>query len=220
MSAAFDIIDCRQKSPEWYAARIGRVTGSRASSVVAFNKPNKAGERVEKADRRNYRVQLLTERLTGKPEEQGYVSKEMRQGNEREPIARALHQAETGLYVRQTGFLRHKKYAVGCSLDGDIDDFEGISEYKCPKAANHLDWLLAGVVPEEHIDQVTHNLWVSGAQWCDFVSYSPDLPEEHQLFIKRIMRTEVDIAGYEKAVRVFLAELDALERKMRTKKAA
>lgn len=216
----FDIVDCVQKSDAWRAERAGLVTGSCASSVRAF-KTIKGGARGdEKAERRNYRVQLLAERLTGKPEEAAYVSKDMRLGNEREPIARALHQAETGLFVRQTGFLRHKRLAVGCSLDGDIDNFKGISEYKCPRAANHLEWMLADKIPEEHEDQVIHNLWVTGADWCDFVSYNPDLPEEHQLFIKRVMRADADILSYEKDVRVFLAELDNLERKLRLRRAA
>lgn len=205
----FTIHDAPQGTPEWLAARAGRVTGSRASDVLAKIKTGEA------AARRDYRVQLLAERLTGQPQGADFVSKDMAWGTEQEPFARMAYEAHTGLIVRETGFLAHNDLAVGCSLDGDVDGFRGICEFKCPKSATHVNWLLAGVVPSQHIPQITHNLWVTGAEWCDFASFDPRLPEHLQLFVVSVQRSDVDIEGYAREVMAFIAELDELEAKLR-----
>jgi hypothetical protein len=49
---------------------------------------------------------------------------------------------------------------------------------------------------------------VSGAQWCDFVSFDDRFPEPLQLFIVRITRAQVDIPAYEAKVKTFLADVD------------
>lgn len=207
----FTIHDAPQGTPEWLAARAGRVTGSRAGDVLAKIKSGEA------AARRDYRVQLLAERLTGKPQEDGFTNAAMQWGTEQEPFARMAYEAKTGRLVQETGFLAVDDMAVGCSLDGDVESFKGILEFKCPKTSTHVDWLLSGVVPSKHVPQVTHNLWVTGADWCDFVSFDPRLPDNLQLFIVRVNRSDVDIEGYAKEVSAFLAELDVLEAQMRAR---
>jgi hypothetical protein len=204
----FTIHEAQQGTPEWLSSRIGRVTGSRAGDVLAKIKTG------ESSARRDYRVQLLCERLTGNATEQGFISKDMEWGTEQEPFARAAYECETGLFVRQTGFLSCDDIAVGCSLDGDSNDFEIIQEIKCPKTATHLKWMLSGEIPNDHIPQITHNLWVTGAKACDFISYDPRLPEHLQLFIVRIEASKLKIDEYEKEVMQFLKELDELEKKL------
>ncbi len=110
---------------------------------------------------------------------------------------------------------------VGCSLDGDIDNFAGILELKCPKSATHLDYLKLPIeaIPSRHLPQLVHNLWVSGAQWCDFVSYDPRFPEPLQLFCRRLERDEKQIASYALAVALFLNEVANDEADMRAKMA-
>lgn len=205
----FTIHDAPQGTPEWLAARAGRVTGSRASDVLAKIKTGEA------AARRDYRVQLLAERLTGQPQGPDFVSSDMKWGTEQEPFARMAYEAHTGLIVRETGFLAHNTLSVGCSLDGDVDGFKGIVEFKCPKTATHIGWMLAKVIPSQHIPQITHNLWVTGAEWCDFASFDPLLPEHLQLLVVRVQRLDVDIEGYAREVMAFIAELDDLEAKLR-----
>ena len=209
----FTIHTAQQGTPEWLAARAGRATGSRASDILAKIKSGEA------AARRDYRVQLAAERLTGQPQEAGFVSADMKWGTDQEPFARMAYEAHTGIIVRETGFLAHNTLAIGCSLDGDADNFAGIVEYKCPKSATHIKWLLAGVVPSDHIPQITHNLWVTGAQWCDFASFDPRLPENLQLFVVRVNRADVDIAGYTAEVMAFIAEVDSLEQQLRQRAA-
>jgi hypothetical protein len=196
------IVDHEQRSPEWFAARLGRLTGSRAADMLAKIKTGEA------AARRDLRTQLVCERLTGCVQEDAFVSKDMQRGTELEPAAFVAYEAETGAIVRRTGFIQAADLMIGCSLDGDVDNLTGIVELKCPRSANHLRYLKNGVLPSEHVAQVTHNLWVTGAEFADFVSFDPRFPQALQVFRVRVTRREVDLAGYEAAALAFLAEVD------------
>jgi hypothetical protein len=206
----FIVVDCEQRSDFWFQARSGRATGSKASSILATIKSGEA------AKRRDYRYDLVAERLSGGPQESGYVNADMQRGLDLEPVAVAAYEAETGLFVQPSGFIRHVELAAGCSLDGQVDNYTGIVEAKAPRTANHVAYLRAGKLPSEHAAQVTHNLFISGADWCDFISFDPRLQEGLRLFIVRVARSDVDIVGYERQLRAFLAEVDAEEQVMRT----
>lgn len=196
------MLDMEQRSPEWYQARLGRLTASRASDMLATIKSGEA------AARRNLRAQLVLERLTGKPQEFGYVSAAMQQGIEREPDALLWYEALTGQIVRRSGFLVHDDLLAGASLDGHIGDFEGVVEAKCPIPATHLEYLKTGRVPDEYAKQVTHQMWISGARWCDWFAFNPDFPESLRSRLVRVDRDEAVIAAYDTAARAFLAEVD------------
>jgi predicted phage-related endonuclease len=198
----FSIIDAPQRSPEWFAARAGRLTGSCAGDMLATIKTGEA------AARRDLRTRLVVERLTGQPQDDPYINPVMQWGIDHEADAFAAYEALTGHLVRRTGFLRGDEHMVGCSLDGDVDDFAGIVEIKCPKSATHLGYLKAKDVPANHKPQLLHNLWVSGAQWCDFVSYDPRFPEHMQLFVCRVPRVEIEVRSYAGAAERFLEEVD------------
>lgn len=203
MPRNFTILDAEQRSAEWFAARAGRLTGSRAGDMLATIKTGEA------AARRDLRVQLVVERLTGQPQEDSYVNAVMQWGIDHEADAFGAYEAQTGNLVRRTGFLTHTGLMVGCSLDGDVEDFGGIVEIKCPKSATHYGYLKSGAVPSNHIPQILHNLWVSGAAWCDFVSYDPRFPDALRLFVQRIPRSEINIIAYEATALKFLTEVDA-----------
>jgi predicted phage-related endonuclease len=214
----FTIIDAEQRSEQWFKARAGRITGSKASCVTDFLKSGK-----ESADRRDYRMQLVCERLTGLPQEDGsgYVSPAMQRGIELEPAAFAAYESLTGTMAHKSGFLSHNTLHVGCSLDGHIDGFKGLLEIKCPKTATHLSyWRGPGSAPAEHLPQITHNLWVTGAEWCDFLSFDDRLPEGMQTFLVRVDRKDVDIAAYEAAALQFLAEVEADVKDLQSRRAA
>jgi hypothetical protein len=104
-----------QGSPEWRADRAGKATASRAKDILAKIKSGEA------AARRDYRVQLVTERLIGEPAEDGYVSKEMEWGIANEPFARMAYEAATGNVVQEAGFVYLADVAAGCSVDGVIE---------------------------------------------------------------------------------------------------
>jgi hypothetical protein len=49
----------------------------------------------------------------------------------------------------------------------------------------------------------------TGRKWCDFVSFDPRLPEQMQLFIKRVQRDEAMIDQLEWEVTSFLNEIES-----------
>lgn len=207
MSGPYTVLDAAQRSPEWYGARAGRLTGSVAAKMLAARKNEK--DKTEMADRFNLRQRLVCERLTGRAEDDDtFITKELQRGIAMEPAAAAAYEAATGLIARWSGFLSHNEWMVGASLDGHVGDpLSGIIEIKCPKSTTHLGYLQVGRVPDEYLPQATHNLWVSGAEWCDFVSFDDRFPEPFQLFIVRLQRHEVDIDGYEAKALAFLSEV-------------
>lgn len=208
---AFTVVDCEQKSPEWFAARVGRLTSTGAADMLAKIQKGEA------AGRRNLRARLMLEQITGRSQERNdFQTQAMRDGNEREPDAAAVYEAITGEMLSTTGFLSHNSLMAGASLDGHIGDFDGIVEIKSPIAATHLDYLRSGTVPDNYLKQVTHALWISGAAWCDWLSYQPDFPEALRVKVIRIDAKSLDLEGYERDVRAFLAEVAAEVESVRT----
>ena len=190
-----------QQSPEWFAARLGKATASRFKDVLATIKTGEA------ATRRNYRMQLVVERLTGQKEE-GYTNAAMQWGNDNEPLARIAYEVKTGLLVTQADFVDHPTLMAGASPDGIIGDDGGL-EIKCPhQSAVHIETIQSGM-PSEHMPQVQGAMWITGRKWWDFVSYDPRMPEHLQLYVQRIERDEKYIADLEAKVTAFLCEVES-----------
>lgn len=197
----FTVIDAEQRSEDWFMARLGRLTGSRAADMLATIKSGEA------AARRDLRVQLVCERLTQTLQEDPFINAAMQRGIDCEPLAFAAYESLTGQMATRTGFLAHNTLPVGCSLDGHVGAFEGLVEVKCPKSATHLSYLRAGKVPAAYVPQITHNLWVTGAAWCDFLSFDDRFPPHLQTFLVRHQRNEQEIAAYALAAALFLNEV-------------
>ena len=200
---------CAQRTPEWYALRAGKLTGSCAKDMLAKVKSG------ESAARRDLRCKLLAERLSGAPQEDTYVNAAMQWGIDHEAEALAVYEAVRGVIVDPIGFVAHDTLQAGTSPDGLIND-DGILSVKCPKTATQIGYLRSGVEPSEHAAQNTHELWLTGRAWVDFVSYDPRLPENLRLFIVRVTRTKAELEAYERDVLAFLAELDTEVNALRT----
>jgi len=207
---AFTIIDAEQRSPEWFSARLGRLTGSCAGDIFARTKTG------EGAARRNLRLRLTLERLTGKSAENDYVSSAMQAGIDREPLARAAYEALTGELVEQSGFLAHTEHYAGCSLDGHLGDFVALLSIKCRQPAAHLDFLKSGTIPADALAQIRHEMWVTGALEHHYFSWNPDFPEPLQSRIVTVTRAEADIPAYEAVALAFLAEVSTELASLRT----
>lgn len=202
-SRPFAVINAEQRSPDWFAARLSRVTGSMASNV--FEKTKK-GERT--AGWKKYQDQLLAEALTGISADDVYVTFEMQRGIELEPIARRAMAKRLGLQIRETGFLAHTELRAGSSLDGDIDDFRAVVEIKCPKTTTHLNYIEGKALPEDYHGQVLHNLFVSQAEVLYFGSFDDRLPPHLQLFMVEVKAQDMPLEEYERDLRLFLQQLE------------
>jgi putative phage-type endonuclease len=197
-----------QRTEEWFAARIGKVTASRVADLMAKTKSGPS------ASRANYMADLIVERLTGQMAE-GFTSAAMQWGTDTEPQARAAYEFMTDAEVVEDGFCLHPAIAdFGASPDGLIGD-DGLLEIKCPNTAAHLDVLLTGAVPARYVTQMQAQMSCTGRAWCDFVSFDPRMPGEMQIFVQRVARDDSFIDDMEREVSAFLAELaqklDALQ---------
>jgi putative phage-type endonuclease len=191
-----------QGTPEWLAIRCGKVTASRMADLMAKTKSGPS------ASRANYMAELIVERLTGKPADM-YINVAMQWGTEQEPHARLAYEAKLGVLVNQVAFVPHPKIELsGCSPDGLIDD-DGMVEIKCPNTATHIETCITRTVPQKYQTQMQWQMACTGRKWVDFISYDPRLPDNIQLFIKRVERDDAAIANMEKEVIDFLKELDA-----------
>lgn len=206
----FIVSEHPQNTPEWFADRCGRATGSRAAAVTA---KVKSGEAATRAD---YRVQLSLERLLCKPCADEFSSDDTDRGHDREPFARMRYEIQTGITVQESGFVYREDMMAGCSVDGFLDDGGkfGIWEAKCPKSKTHFKYLTENRVPPTYVNQVLHNMLVTGAEFVDFVSFDPDMPEKLQLFVFRWARDEALIREYEAELRQFLMEVDATHKQI------
>lgn len=163
-----------QGSEAWLHERLGHVTASCFSDVMA------KGQGITRI---KYMRRIVGERLTGKLME-SYFNRDMQRGHEQEPYARMAYEAMTGNIVQETGFIKHPFLMAGCSPDGLIDDIGGV-EIKSVLPTVQIETIERGGYPFEHAAQIQGSLWVTGREWWDFVSYSPDMPESLGLYIPR-----------------------------------
>lgn len=190
--------DSNQGSLEWLQDRCGYATASRFKDVMSGK---------DTIGHRQYVAELALERITGLPTESMKPTKDMERGTELEPLARLQYMLNSRNTVTESPFLKHETLMYGASPDGLIGD-DGMVEFKCPKAHNHLIALKKGVVPPEYKWQVVGQLLVTGRKWNDFVSFHPDFPGKSKLAIVRYERNEEDIKKLEAGLTAFLAEIE------------
>lgn len=200
-----------QRSPEWFAQRRGKVTASRIGDILATIRNGNWA-----ASRKHYAAELVTERLTGKDPEP-FTNEWIEWGQEQEGPAREAYTKRTGNEVIETGFVEHPRIAdAGASPDGLVGD-EGLIEIKCPTTATHIEILLNGEINEKYRLQMLWQMACTGRKWCDFVSFDPRLPEDMQLFIKRVHRNDKEIKHLENEVEIFLNEVEATLNELKKK---
>lgn len=191
-----------QRSPEWFAARCGKVTASRLYDVMTRTKSGYA------ASRQNYMAELICQRLTGKPEE-GFTNAAMMRGTELEPVAREMYALnEFDAVISEVGLIDHPTIAgFAASPDGLVND-DGLIEIKCPNTWTHLQTLKTGVPKRQYLLQMHAQMMCTGRKWCDFVSFDDRLPPELAYFKTRINFDEVLAEEIEQEVVKFLTELE------------
>lgn len=191
-----------QGTAEWLMARLGKVTASRITDLMARTKTGYSTSRA------NYMAELLVERLSGEPTP-CFINAAMAWGTEKEPEARAAYAFHHDADVTEIAFVEHPSIPMaGASPDGLVGA-DGLVEIKCPMTATHLDTLESGKPAGKYVNQMMWQMACTGRQWCDFVSYDPRLPEHLRLFVCRVERDAERVAEMEAEVSAFLSELDA-----------
>lgn len=196
-----------QGSDEWLNFRMGKVSASRVSDLMAKTKSGVS------ASRKNYLMQLLCERLTGKREE-SFTSAAMQRGRDKEPIARSDYEAKNGVMVMETGCFSHPDIPGFIASPDGLVGSDGLLEIKNPNTAQHVEFLRTGKIDPGYEIQMMCQMMCTGRKWCDFVSFDDRLPEPLQYRCIRLEFDEAVAVSIHKEVTAFLAELDALEAEM------
>ena len=198
----------KQRSEEWYQARLGCLGASSIADMLATTKSG------ESASRANLRARLVAERLTGRTQET-YTNAAIQHGIDTEDEARAMYEVASGVMVEETGWHPHPRIAwSGASPDGLVGD-DGLLEIKCPNTATHIDTLLSRRVPAKYLPQMQWQMAVTGRPWVDFVSYDPRMPPDLQLWTDRVARDDARIEQLEAEAEKFLAEVADVVSKLR-----
>lgn len=198
------VAPAEQGTEQWLLDRSGRVTASNADKVMMAKTT---------AGYQGYLTQLALERLFGRPIET-FKNKAMERGNELEDTARMRYMLATKNAVQEAFFVPHETIMAGASPDGYVGT-DGLVEFKCPLAHNHLHVLRNGTVPNTYKWQVAMQQWITGRKWTDFVSFSDEFPPNAALAIIRVERDEEMIADLEDRVKMFLSLVEETERFVR-----
>lgn len=190
-----------QGTHDWRMARLGKVTASKIGAVMAKGKDGKPS-----LTRAAYLAELACERLTQVPSVT-YQSPAMLDGTAREPDARAAYAFQNGVTVDQVGFVPHPEIEdSGASPDGLVGP-EGLIQIKCPAPHTHLATIKGASIDRAYLLQMQWEMEVTGRQWCDFVSFHPAFPIQHQLHVKRVHRDQALIDEITVAVKAALSDL-------------
>jgi len=190
-----------QRSDEWFSARLGKATASRINDIDAEIKTGEALVRTK------YRIQLVTERLTGQRTET-FVTAAMQNGIDTEDEARDFYIAKHD-FVTETGFVDHPTIDMaGASPDGLVGT-DGLIEIKVPQPHTHTEYLISRQVPKKYLNQIYWQLaTMPDRKWCDFVSYCNSFPDELKMLVIRVERDDKRIAVLEDKVKKFLTEVE------------
>ncbi len=143
------LIEADQRSPEWIAARRGKITASTAAAILGLDK--------NKGPLAAYRE------ITGPHKDKD--NRHTAWGREFEPAARSSYEVETGALVLETGFWLHPTLPwLGASPDGLVAS-DGLLEIKCPQN-------IPTEVPPQHLVQMAVQLACTDREWCDYYAWS------------------------------------------------
>ena len=192
------IIDCKQGSREWWAARLGVPTVSSLGRILTEKQLNPS------KSRHSYAAELVAERMLGRPLDWGQDQDTIwtERGTDMEAEARRWYEMYRDCDVAQVGFITTDAGGFGGSPDGLVGE-DGLIEIKCRSAKHHIRAIM-GTEPIAGQLQTQGYLWLTGREWIDVVAYNDVLP-------KKIVR-EHQIPEFQQAITAgldtFLAELD------------
>ena len=194
-------LDCEQGSEEWLQARLGIPTATGFENIVTAT-GKKSSAQIK------YMAELIEESIIGLQDE-SFKSRFMERGNQLEPLARSAYEFITGNAVTQVGgvYLDENK-EVMVSPDGLIPELKKGLEIKCPKMSTHIRYLLECGVPSEYVIQVQANLWVTGYETWDFISYCPEYYKQ-PFYLFTAQRDQNLMNAFDKHIPEFIKTLKA-----------
>lgn len=162
-----------QRSPEWFAARKGRITGSQVGAILGINPYKKPADAMR---------DMVREWHGAEREFKGNPATEWGTANE-QSATNHLEMFHLDKHVEETGFHVHQEYDwLGASPDGFIGD-DGVVEIKCPfgqRGKENPEFKKLVEMPH-YFAQTQIEMACTGRAWCKFYQWTPsgDAIEEH-----------------------------------------
>ena len=164
------VVNVKQCSPEWHKLRCGIPTSSKFDKIITSTGA-RSGQLEDAA------IRLACEILTGEPSA-FFQTKWMKRGNMLEPQARLYYEmiSNPSVTVDEVGLIyKDEARLYSTSTDGLISDKKGLLEIKCPSPDTQAEYLLLNEFPKKYMPQVQGELFVSGLEYCDFLSFCPGM---------------------------------------------
>ena len=183
---------CEQGSAEWLEMRLGKVTASRVGDVLSKGRGTSPSQKAK-----SYMMELIAETLTGKSKP-FFENDVMRWGTETEPQARSMYEINNDFVtVKEVAFI-------------ELNELE----IKCPTTTTQINRALSDDYSADYKAQIQMQLWISGRDWCDFVSFDPRLDCEASYLQQRVMRDEEYIKEMQDKVFSFVEKKKELIEKL------
>jgi putative phage-type endonuclease len=214
----------QQRTPEWYAARVGKITGSRFGSVMAL------GAKGQPLQERKRLLQTLAlERLTGQAEEID-TNTAMQHGIDTEPLAKQWFTFAHDLDITEHGLVVDKQHPfIAVSPDGSITNLTGVGiEIKCPISKRiHLDRLTNGTqenvdsgrfeIDHDHYWQMQGQCMVMDWDMVMYVSFHPGMPAGLQGHVIHVRHNPEDTKRLREQCVIVDAEVNVIVTALRSK---
>jgi len=178
-----------QYSTEWFSQRMGKLTSSTIYNLMTEPKlKSEAGQL--SASTKKYLTLKLAERLTGVQRE--FTSNATTHGLELENEAIRFYEGKTGNKVNPSGYIEKINGLYGGTPDGLIEG-GGIIQVKCPyQYSNHIN--NGKIEGQEYFKknykkyywQCQSDMIVTESEFCDYVSYCPQIADNLKMFIFKI----------------------------------
>lgn len=207
-----------QRTTEWFKQRNGKITSSELYKIMV---EERGGKDTIGEGAKTYLLTKVAESFGGKSAPA--VGQALDWGNDLEPVAISHYENITQSKVDAAPFIEYNEY-YGGSPDGIINS-EGIIEVKCPfSSVNHFKHGMIETeddfksVATNYYYQCLSNMLVSGAAWCDFISYDPRVEDDYKMFIFRLYRNESEIKHIKKRIKLSIKYMNDLKTYFQTLK--
>ena len=186
-----------QRSEQWFEARLGRITSTRFKTLMM-------GEGTK--GYQDLIAEIASEIMFEESDSEVKMTDDMENGVIREPIARQEYERQMDCRVEEIGFIvpdeDHKFHEyLGSSVDGLVGS-DGCIEIKCPRLSTHVRYMMGGW-EKDYMPQVQGHLYVTGLDWCDFISYHPSA----KIFINRVVPDFDMHKAFEDRLRKFIPKV-------------
>ena len=195
-------IDIEQNTDEWFDLRIKKATSSNFAKIMANEGKSFGNPAIE------YAQKIALEIVTGeKDDSQSFSNGYMERGHELEPVALIRYEVETFNNVTNGGFFHNDAETIGDSPDGLVGA-KGCVEVKSVIPNTQWKRIKKTGIDPAYKWQIQGHLFVGEREWCDFISFCPEMPFKKQIHIHRVFRDEDMIERLKGRLKEFLEEVN------------